>query len=109
METSGKSEVLKNIPLIPLRDLVVFPSTLVPFIIGRLSSIKALEKATEKDKMILLSAQISANLDNPIPKDIYSVGTIAKIIRAVKMDDSNVKIIVEGKKRAVLWIHLLRQ
>ena len=100
MKTSGKSEVLKNIPLIPLRDLVVFPSTLVPFIIGRSSSIQALEKATEKDKMILLSAQISANLDNPIPKDVYSVGTIAKIIRAVKMDDSNIKIIVEGKKRA---------
>ena len=94
------SEVIKNIALIPLRDIVVFPSTLVPFIIGRPSSIQALEMATEKDKRVFLTAQMDANLDNPTPKDIYSVGVIAKIIRSIKMDDKNVKVIVEGRKRA---------
>ncbi len=94
------SEVIKNISLIPLRDIVVYPSTLVPFIIGRPSSIQALEMATDKDKMIFLTAQLDATLDNPSPKDIYSVGVIAKVIRAIKMDDKNVKVIVEGRKRA---------
>ena len=97
---SSKSEIIKNISLIPLRDIVVFPSTLVPFIIGRPSSIQALEMATEKDKMVFLTAQMDASLDNPGPKNIYSVGVIAKIIRAIKMDDKNVKVIVEGRKRA---------
>ncbi len=97
---NDQSEIIKNIPMIPLRDLVVFPSTLVPFIIGRSSSIKALEMATEKDKTIFLSAQMDASIDDPTPKNIYSVGVIAKIVRAIKMDDKNVKIIVEGKKRA---------
>ena len=97
---NDSSEIIKNIPLIPLRDLVVFPSTLVPFIIGRPSSIKALEMATDKDKEIFLSAQMDASLKDPTPKDIYSLGVIAKIIRAIKMDDKNIKVIVEGKRRA---------
>lgn len=99
-EINGNSEIIRNIPLIPLRDLVIFPSTLVPFIIGRSSSIQALEKANEKDKMIFLSAQMDASLDNPTPKDIYSLGVTAKIIRTVKSDEKNVKVIVEAKKRA---------
>jgi len=101
MENSGEHfEILKNVPLIPLRDLVVFPSTLVPFIIGRASSIQALEKASEGDKLVLLAAQMDASLDNPGPKDIYSMGVTAKVIRTVQMDDKNVKVIVEGKRRA---------
>ncbi|MFQ6038759.1 MAG: LON peptidase substrate-binding domain-containing protein, partial [Candidatus Aminicenantales bacterium] len=100
MEITGNSEVVHNVPLIPLRDLVVFPSTLVPFIIGRSSSIQALERATEKDKMLFLSAQIDASLDNPHQRDIYSMGVLAKVIRAIKMDDNNIKVVVEGKKRA---------
>ena len=100
MQNSRSSpEVLKNIALIPLRDVVVFPSTLVPFIIGRGSSIQALEAAMEKNKMIFLSAQMDASLDDPGPSNIYSLGVIAKIIRAIKMDDKNVKVIVEGKTR----------
>jgi ATP-dependent Lon protease len=91
---------MKNISLIPLRDVVVFPSTLVPFIIGRESSIQALETAMEKNKMIFLSAQMDASLDDPGPSDIYSLGVIAKVIRAIKMDNKNVKVIVEGKTRA---------
>jgi len=100
MHSQDKSELIKNLPMIPLRDLVIFPSTLVPFIIGRSSSIQALERASGQDKMIYLSAQMDASLDNPRPLDIYSMGIVAKIIRVVKMDDKNMKVIVEGKKRA---------
>lgn len=99
-DATERSEVIRNIPLIPLRDLVVFPSTLVPFIVGRPSSIQALEKAQEKDKMIFLAAQMDAAVDNPSPRDIYSVGVTARIIRTVKTDDKNMKVIVEGRKRA---------
>ncbi|HEK85002.1 MAG TPA: endopeptidase La [Candidatus Aminicenantes bacterium] len=94
------SELVKNVPLIPLRDLVVFPATLVPFIVGRPSSIKALEKAYEKDKLIFLAAQMDATVDNPMPKDIYSMGVTARIIRTVKTDERNMKVIVEGLNRA---------
>lgn len=94
------SELVKNVPLIPLRDLVVFPATLVPFIVGRPSSIKALEKACEKDKLIFLAAQMDATIDNPLPKDIYSIGVTARIIRTVKTDERNMKVIVEGLNRA---------
>ncbi len=99
-DSSEHSDVLRNIPLIPLRDLVVFPGTLVPFIVGRSSSIQALEKAAEKDKMIFLAAQMDASVDNPAAKDIYSVGVTAKIIRTIKSDERNMKVIVEGKNRA---------
>jgi ATP-dependent Lon protease len=99
-DSNEHTEVLRNIPLIPLRDLVVFPATLVPFIVGRSSSIQALEKAAEKDKLIFLAAQMDASIDNPTPKDIYSVGVTAKIIRTIKSDDRNMKVIVEGKSRA---------
>lgn len=94
------SEITRNISLIPLRDIVVFPSTLVPFIIGRPSSIQALEMAMDKDKLVFLAAQMDASIDNPSPRDIYSMGVVSKIIRAIKMDNNNIKIIVEGKKRA---------
>jgi ATP-dependent Lon protease len=100
MPETEHNEVIRNIPLIPLRDLVVFPATLVPFIVGRPSSIQALEKADEKDKMIFLSAQMDASIDNPTPRDIYSMGVTAKIIRTVKTDEKNMKVIVEGKSRA---------
>jgi ATP-dependent Lon protease len=99
-EPSEPTEIIRNVPLIPLRELVIFPSTLVPFIIGRPSSIQALEKADETDKFIFLSAQIDPSMDNPGSKDIYSLGVIAKIIRTVRQDDKNIKVIVEGKKRA---------
>jgi ATP-dependent Lon protease len=100
MKTRDNSETTRIIPLIPLRDLVIFPSTLVPFIIGRNSSVKAIEAARDKNKMVFLSAQMDAALDNPKPHDIYSMGVLAKVIRSVKMDEKNIKIIVEGRQRA---------
>ena len=106
MESNDRTEDIQNIPLIPLRDLVVFPSTLVPFIIGRSSSVQALKSAAEKDKMIFLSAQMDASIDNPLPTDIFSMGIVAKIISTVKMDDNNIKVIVEGKHRARILEYL---
>src|SRR5512139_637725 len=99
-DPNSNAEMIRNIPLIPLRDLVIFPSTLVPFIIGRESSVQALDKALERDKLIFLAAQMDASMNNPTPKDIYSLGVTAKIIRTVKSDERNVKVIVEAKKRA---------
>jgi len=100
MPQENRREVIESLPLIPLRDMVVFPSTLVPFIIGRESSIKALEKASSKDKKVFLSAQMDASIDIPQPRDIYTMGIVAKIIRVVKIDNNNIKVIVEGEKRA---------
>ncbi len=101
MDPSGVSaETLKTLPLIPLRDLVIFPATLVPFIIGRPSSVRALENSSESERLILLAAQMDPTLDNPEPKDIYSLGVTAKVIRTVPVDDKNVRVIVEGKRRA---------
>lgn len=99
-ESQENSELIKNIPLIPLRDLVVFPATLVPFVVGRPSSIKALEKAYEKDKLIFLAAQMDAGIDNPLPRDIYTMGVTARIIRTARTDERNMKVIVEGLNRA---------
>jgi ATP-dependent Lon protease len=100
MQKNQKRKDLKKLPLIPLRDLVVFPSTLVPFIIGRDSSVEALEKASSEEKVLFLSTQLDASLNNPQPNDIYSFGVMAKIIRVVKIDDKNLKVIVEGKNRS---------
>jgi ATP-dependent Lon protease len=106
MTVSDNVENAKNIPLVPLRDLVVFPSTLVPFIVGRSSSVQALDKAGERDNLIFLSAQMDASIDNPLPRDIYSTGVIAKIVRSINMDEKNIKVIVEGKKRARILEYL---
>ena len=92
-------EGLRTLPLIPLRDLIVFPATLVPFIIGRASSIQALDKSAETDRLIVLAAQMDPTLDNPEPKDIYTMGVTAKVIRTVPVDEKNVRVIVEGKRR----------
>jgi ATP-dependent Lon protease len=99
-DTRDNPEIMKNIPLIPLRDLVVFPATLVPFVVGRPSSIRALERAYEQDKLIFLAAQIDASIDNPMPKDIYTMGVTARIIRTSRTDERNLKVIVEGLNRA---------
>jgi len=106
MTVNDNVDNVKNIPLVPLRDLVVFPSTLVPFIIGRSSSVQALDRASEKDNLIFLSAQMDASIDNPLPRDIYSTGVIAKIVRSINMDEKNIKVIVEGKKRARILEYL---
>ncbi|MGB5707676.1 MAG: endopeptidase La [Arenicellales bacterium] len=92
----------KNItlPLLPLRDVVVFPHMVIPLFVGRAKSIRALEMAMDSDKTILLSAQRDAAEDNPEPEGIYRVGTVANILQMLKMPDGTVKVLVEGEQRA---------
>jgi len=89
-----------SLPLLPLRDVVVFPHMVIPLFVGRTRSIRALEMAMESDKSILLSAQRDATQDDPSPDDIYPVGTVANILQMLKMPDGTVKVLVEGERRA---------
>lgn len=93
------NQQLKVLPLLPLREIVVFPNTAVPLFIGRAKSIIAIEKAYNNDKIIFLSAQKDAKLDNPTEEDIYKVGTICKILQLLKLPDGTLKILVEGLNR----------
>ena len=93
------NENLKILPLLPLREIVVFPYTAVPLFIGRVKSILAIEKAYNTDKLIFLSAQKDAKLDNPSEQDIYKVGTVCKIIQLLRLPDGTLKILVEGLNR----------
>ncbi len=90
---------LKVLPLLPLREIVIFPNTAVPLFIGRTKSILAIEKAYSSDRTIFLSAQKDAKLDNPSEDDIYKVGTICKILQLLKLPDGTLKILVEGLNR----------
>jgi ATP-dependent Lon protease len=94
-----KSDVIETLPMVPLRDVVVFPHMMIPFVIGRPSSIKALDYALLKGKRIFLSAQHDATRDNPSPDEIHTVGTICNIVQSLKLPDGNVKVLVEGLDR----------
>ena len=98
-------EVYETLPIVPLRDVVVFPHMMMPFVIGRPSSTRALEHALTKDKRIFLAAQQDASTDDPQPKDIYTMGCVANIVQSLKLPDGNVKVLVEGldRARAVEW------
>jgi len=85
--------------MIPIRDVVVFPHMMIPFVIGRPSSVRALEFALEGSKRIFLATQIDASVDDPKANDIYKVGTIANIVQSVKLNDGNIKVLVEGIQR----------
>ena len=91
----------KTYPMVPIRDVVVFPTMMVPFVIGRSSSVLALEKALQEDRKIYLATQVDASQDNPLPKDIHKVGTVASIVQSLKLPDGNIKVLVEGLHRAV--------
>ncbi len=95
----------ETIPVVPLRDVVVFPHMMMPFVIGRPSSTRALEHALLKDKRIFLAAQHDATNDDPAPKDIYTMGCVANIVQSLKLPDGNVKVLVEGvdRARAMEW------
>jgi len=90
---------LKTLPLLPLREIVIFPNTVVPLFIGRAKSILAIEKAYAGDKIIFLSAQKDAKIDNPTEEEIYKVGTICRILQLLKLPDGTLKILVEGLSR----------
>ena len=89
-----------QLPLLPLRDVVVFPHMVIPLFVGRPKSIKALEAAMEQGKSILLAAQKAAAKDEPSPDDIYEIGCIANILQMLKLPDGTVKVLVEGVQRA---------
>ena len=88
------------LPLLPLRDVVVYPHLVIPLFVGRAKSVKALEIASEQNKEILLVAQKSANKDDPEATDLYQVGTIATVLQMLKLPDGTVKVLVEGVRRA---------
>ena len=86
-------------PLLPLRDIVVFPSMVVPLFVGREKSIKALQEVMKTDKSIVLVSQKNSEIDEPANKDIYGYGCLSKVLQLLKLPDGTVKVLVEGEKR----------
>jgi ATP-dependent Lon protease len=99
LTTKEKSDT-KRLPMMPIRDVVIFPFMMTPFVVGRESSVRALEDALAGDKKIFLATQHDASVDEPRPDEIYSVGTIANIVQSLKLPDGNIKVLVEGVERA---------
>ena len=87
-------------PVLPLRDIVVFPHMIVPLFVGRDKSVRALEDVMKDDKRILLVAQKNAAQDDPSADDIYTVGTVSTVLQLLKLPDGTVKVLVEGVRRA---------
>ena len=105
MKMSGPADLPNEqleLPLLPLRDVVVFPHMVIPLFVGRPKSIKALESAMEAGKGILLVAQKSASKDEPSVEDLYSIGCVANILQMLKLPDGTIKVLVEGVQRARL-------
>ena len=92
-----KTSYLK--PLLPLRDIVIFPSMVVPLFVGREKSIKALQEVMKSDKSIVLVTQKNSETDDPMDKDLYQYGCLSKVLQLLKLPDGTVKVLVEGEKR----------
>ena len=105
-EVKGETEVL---PVLPLRDIVVFPHMIVPLFVGREKSIKALEEVMREDKRIMLVAQKNASDDDPAVDTIYTIGTLAQVLQLLKLPDGTVKVLVEGVERAKVETPRLRK
>ena len=86
-------------PVLPLRDIVVFPSMVVPLFVGRDKSIKALQEAMKTDKSIVLITQKILEVDEPTSKDLYQYGCLSKVLQLLKLPDGTVKVLIEGEKR----------
>ncbi len=100
---NAKRTKQKIIPVLPLRDVVVFPYMVMPLFVGRAKSIRSLDEAMESGKQLLLVSQKQADLEEPTVDDMYDVGTIANIIQLLKLPDGTVKVLVEGQQRAKIW------
>src|SRR5437879_13247361 len=85
--------------MMPIRDVVIVPYMMTPFVVGRESSVRALEEALTADKKIFLATQHDASVDEPKPNEIYQVGTIVNIVQSLKLPDGNIKVLVEGIER----------
>src|SRR5690606_21621034 len=97
--TSEHAERL-HMPVLALRDVVVYPHMVIPLFVGRAKSIKCLDAAMDNDKQIFLVAQKDATLDDPSVEDLYQIGTVATILQLLKLPDGTVKVLVEGSRRA---------
>src|SRR6476660_2283153 len=100
MLTSKEKSDTKRLPMMPIRDVVIFPYMMTPFVVGRESSVRALEEAMAGDKKIFLATQHDASIDEPKPNEIYNVGTVVNIVQSLKLPDGNIKVLVEGVERA---------
>ena len=98
----AKTPQSTRVPVLPLRDVVVYPHMVIPLFVGRDKSILALDEAMRRDKQILLVAQKAADVDDPKPRDLYTVGTVATILQLLKLPDGTVKVLVEGAARAMV-------
>src|SRR5579872_1332450 len=99
MLTSKEKSDTKRLPMMPIREVVIFPYMMTPFVVGREPSVRALEEALAGDKKIFLATQHDASVDEPKPNEIYQVGTVANIIQSLKLPDGNIKVLVEGVER----------
>ncbi|MGB9459072.1 MAG: endopeptidase La [Bryobacteraceae bacterium] len=99
MLTSKEKSDTKRLPMMPIRDVVIFPYMMTPFVVGREQSVRALEEAMAGDKKIFLATQHDASIDDPKPDEIYSVGCIVNIVQSLKLPDGNIKVLVEGVER----------
>src|SRR5260370_35815133 len=91
---------VKRVSMMAVREMVIFPEMMPPFIVGREASVRALEEAFGGDKEIFLVTQHDASVDDPKPEEIFQVGTLANIVQSVKLPDGNIKVLVEGTERA---------
>ena len=98
-----KTSYLK--PLLPLRDIVIFPSMVVPLFVGREKSIKALQEVMKSDKSIVLVTQKNSEVDDPTGKDLFQFGCLSKVLQLLKLPDGTVKVLVEGEKRVKILKH----
>jgi len=97
---SRERNELRKLPMMPIRDMVIFPHMMTPFVVGRESSVRALEEALNGERKIFLATQHDARVDEPRPDEIYQVGTVGNIVQSVRMPDGNIKVLVEGIERA---------
>ena len=89
-------------PILPLRDIVIFPHMIAPLFVGRIKSINALEFVMEQNKQIVLVTQKKPSIEDPLQKDLFKVGTIGNILQMLKLPDGTVKVLVEGKSRCII-------
>jgi ATP-dependent Lon protease len=99
-DSGDKGRPVRVLPLLPLRDIIVFPHMVVPLFVGREKSIASLEEAMANGKDLLLAAQKMAKTNDPKPDDIFTVGTVGSIIQLLRLPDGTVKVLIEGKRRA---------
>ena len=97
-----------RLPLLPLRDIIVFPHMVVPLFVGRQKSIKALEEAVANKRLIFLATQKDAKVNDPVADDMYQIGTIGNVVQLLRLPDGTVKVLVEGKKRGRFCVTLTR-